>query len=94
MVEEKFFILDYCKIDDQLTDIFTKPLSKMKFIKFHTLFGLQKGTIMGGCIDVILPPKFPKYCINGGCWNQRLCWFITYLDLLKIINRLIDQKSS
>ena len=43
-----------------------KPLSEVNFIKFHTLLGLQEDAIMGGCTEVISPPKSPKCCAKGG----------------------------
>ena len=49
LVQDKVVTLFYCIIDYQLIDIFMKPLSKVKFIKFCSLLGIQEDAIMGGC---------------------------------------------
>jgi hypothetical protein len=47
--------------------IFTKPLAQAKFIKLHTMLGLQEAAIMGGCCnDIILPPETLELCVDGG----------------------------
>ena len=68
LVQEKIVTLVYCKTNDQIADIFTKPLSKKKkkkFIKFHTFLEIQEVAIMGGCTDVISPPKYLECCVDG-----------------------------
>ena len=37
---ENIDTLVYYRIDDQIVDIFTKPLSESKFIKFHSFLGI------------------------------------------------------
>jgi hypothetical protein len=49
--------LVYCRIDDQIVDIFMKPLTKAKFVKLWAMLGLQEAAIMGGCIEIISPPE-------------------------------------
>jgi hypothetical protein len=49
LAEDKVFTLVYFKIDYWIVDIFTKPLFEAKFIKFHTLIGLQEAIIGWGC---------------------------------------------
>ena len=39
-VQDKGVSLVYCRTNDQVVDIFTKPLSEAKFIKFRTMLGL------------------------------------------------------
>jgi hypothetical protein len=48
LVHENVVSLEYCRIDDQVVDIFTKPLAEAKFIKLHTMLGIQEDAIMGG----------------------------------------------
>jgi hypothetical protein len=58
LVQEKVVTLVYCKTNDQIVDIFTKPLSEAKFVKLHNMLGLQEAAIMGGCpADIIPPPE-------------------------------------
>jgi hypothetical protein len=54
-------------LDHNIVDIFTKPLSKAKFINLHTMLGLQEVAIMGGVpTDVISPPESLESCVDGG----------------------------
>ena len=48
LVQDKVVTLVYYRIDDQIVDVFTKPLSESKFIKFHSFLGLQEAAVMGG----------------------------------------------
>jgi hypothetical protein len=58
LVQEKVVTLVYYKTNDQIVDIFTKPLSEAKFVKLCNMLGLQEDAIMGGCpVDVIPPPE-------------------------------------
>jgi hypothetical protein len=60
LVQEKVVTLVYHKIDYYITYIFTKPLSKAKFVKLRNMTGLQEDSIMGGCpIDIISPSESP-----------------------------------
>ena len=65
LVQTKVISLLYCRTDDQVDDIFINPLSKVKFLKFPCLLGLQSTTIVGGCANVISPPKSPKCHVDG-----------------------------
>ena len=69
LVQEKVITLVYCRINDQITDIFMKSLSEEKFIKLCTLLGIQEDAIIGGgggCVEVIPPPESPECYANGG----------------------------
>ena len=66
LVQEKVVSLLYYRIDDQVTDIFTKPLFKAKFVKVHDLLGIQVAEIMGVCTYVIPSPESLEHCANGG----------------------------
>jgi hypothetical protein len=67
LVHDDVVSLEYCRTEDQVVDIFTKPLVEAIFIKLHTLLGLQEAAIMGGCSsDVISPPEPPELCVDGG----------------------------
>jgi hypothetical protein len=94
LVNENIVCLSYCQTNDQVANIFTKSLSEARFIKLHTMLGLQEAAIMGGCpIDVISPPKSTESCGDGGgvgtsssdgsshfSWNQT---FKRYTYILK-----------
>ena len=68
LVQEKDVILVYCRIEDQIADIFKKPLLEVKFIRLCSFLGLQETTIMGGCPTVILSFESPKCCVDG--WGE------------------------
>jgi hypothetical protein len=54
-------------MNDQV-DIFDKYLSKSQYIKLHTMLGIQKDAIMGGCRDdVISHSESPNMYVDGGC---------------------------
>jgi hypothetical protein len=40
LVQDNVVDFVYCKIDDQFTNIFTKPLSKAKFVKIRAMLRL------------------------------------------------------
>ena len=40
LVQEKIYALGYWRIDDQLIDIYTKPLLEANFVKFLSLLGI------------------------------------------------------
>jgi hypothetical protein len=50
LVHENVVSLEYCRIDDQVVDIFTKPFAEFKFIKLHTMLGLKKLQLWGSII--------------------------------------------
>jgi len=59
LVQEKIVTLFYYKTNDQIVDIFTKPLFEAKFVKIHNMLGLQEDAIMGVCpIDIITSQIF------------------------------------
>jgi hypothetical protein len=73
LVHENIVSLVYCRTDDQVVDIFTKPLSEARFIKLHTMLGLQEAAIMGGCpTDIISPPESPESCVDGGVLEHQV----------------------
>ena len=41
-MEKERVSLEYCRSEDQLDDIFTKPLSKEVFVKLRTMLGMVK----------------------------------------------------
>ena len=94
LVPEKIITLVYCSLDGQLANLFTKILLEAKFVKFSVFSRPQEDTIMGVCTNVISPPKSPKYCVDGVCWNHMFYSFIISLDLLETISRLINWQSS
>lgn len=53
IIQKKVFTLFYKRIDDQIDDIFMNLLSKVKFVKFHTLLRLQEAINKGVCEDLI-----------------------------------------
>jgi len=66
LVEEKVVTLVCCKIDEQIVDIFTKPLFEANFFWLHNMLRLQEVTIMGGClVDVIPPLESLELCVDG-----------------------------
>jgi hypothetical protein len=69
-VHDDIVSVEYCHIEDQVVDIFTKPLAEAIFINLHTFLGLQEVEIMGRCsCNVISLYESPKLCIDGGFWN-------------------------
>jgi hypothetical protein len=48
LVQENVVNLVYCRTNDQVVDIFMKPLSEAKFVKLWAMLGLQEVAIMGG----------------------------------------------
>ena len=46
--------------------IFYESSFRSEFIKFCTFLGIQESTIMGGCIDIISPPKSQESFVDGG----------------------------
>jgi hypothetical protein len=70
LVHENIVSLVYCRTDDQVVDIFTKPLSEARFIKLPYDAWASGSCNYGGCpTDVISPPESPESCVDGGCWN-------------------------
>jgi hypothetical protein len=48
LVHQNVVSLVYCKEDDHIVDIFTKPLSEDKFFKLHSMFRIHEAKIMEG----------------------------------------------
>ena len=46
-VTKKEVQLEYVKTNDQLADIFTKPLKREDFVKLRTLLGVTKSSLRG-----------------------------------------------
>jgi hypothetical protein len=70
LVHENVVSLEYCRTEDHVSNIFTKPLVEATFIKLCMMLVIQEAAIFGGCInDVISPPKYLELCVDGGCWN-------------------------
>lgn len=68
-------------------------LVEAKLVKLWAILRLQEVAIMGGCLEeVISPPESLEFYANRGCWNDRLCKFITPMDLVEIVSRevLVD----
>jgi hypothetical protein len=60
LFHENIVSLKYCRIDDQVANIFTKTLAEAKFFNIFTMFGLQEAAIMGVCHkDIISPLESP-----------------------------------
>ncbi|KAK2975893.1 hypothetical protein RJ640_000835 [Escallonia rubra] len=53
-IDEGVIQLEFCKSEDQMADIFTKALLKVKFQKFREEFGVQRHHIKGENIDMLL----------------------------------------
>jgi hypothetical protein len=97
-------LLSIAEQDDQVVDIFTKPLSEAKFIKLHMMLGIQEAAIMGGCpTDVISPPESPELCVDGGVLEHQVLMVHhtsprisrSVVDLhMEIVGRVIDQIST
>ena len=67
LVHGNIVSLVYCRTDDQVVGIFTKPLSEAIFINLRTMPGLQEFAIMGGFHDdVISSPESLEMCVDGG----------------------------
>jgi hypothetical protein len=49
VIKNKPYDLKWIATDEQIADIFTKPLGKIKFLKFRELLGLKKINLVGEC---------------------------------------------
>jgi len=56
LVHDNVVSLEYCRKNYQFIDIFTKSLSKARFIKLRMMLGIQQAKIMGGCHDDMISP--------------------------------------
>jgi hypothetical protein len=66
LVLENIVSLLYCKTNDQGDEIFTKPLSKARFIKIHIVLGIKEFLIVGGVpTNVISPTEYIESCVDG-----------------------------
>jgi hypothetical protein len=49
------------------------PLYEARFIKLHTMLGIQEDAIMGGCHDdIISPPESPETCVDRGVLEHQV----------------------
>ena len=62
-----------------------KPLLEAKFVKLQSMLGLLA---IGGLFrEHNFTSLMSRVVPMGGCWNLRLCRFITPIDLLEIVSR-------
>jgi len=43
--------MEFCKTEEQLVDIFTKPIATEKFIKFRDMLGVQEFSRLRGSVE-------------------------------------------
>jgi hypothetical protein len=74
LVHENIVSLEYCRLDNQVANIFIKPLAEDRFIKLCMMLGLHEATIMGS----VMMTQFHLMNLQrivlmggegGGCWN-------------------------
>ena len=66
LVQENVVSLLQCWIDNQVTDIFTKPLPKYMFLKIWAMLGIREAAIMGCYLEqVISPLKSLESCVDA-----------------------------
>ena len=51
LVEHGEIKMEFCKTEEQLTDIFTKPIATEKFIKFRDMLGVQDFSRLRGSVE-------------------------------------------
>lgn len=56
LVREKEIVVEYCQTEDQVTDIFTKPLKTEPFLKLKNMLGMIKFEDLG-LREAMLGPK-------------------------------------
>ena len=66
LVHENIVTLFYCISDDQIGDIFTKPLLEAKFLKFYLLLRLQE-VVIRGCVLTYIHLLNLKSVVLMGC---------------------------
>lgn len=83
--------LIYYRTDDQVVDIFTKPLTEAKIVKLRAMVGLQEAAIMGGRKGKFIPPpESPKQCVDGGVFEKLVHHIYGYLgDNQSTVNSLL-----
>ena len=57
LIREKIIGLQYCRIELQFANIFTKPLAQTKFVQLRALLGVKDIVLEGGSFSS--PPYFP-----------------------------------
>lgn len=65
LVQVNVVTFAYCRTDDQVVDIFMKPLFKVKFLKLRAMLGIQEATIMWVCAKVISSLESPEHFSDG-----------------------------
>ena len=51
LVEHGEIKMEFCKTEEQLADIFTKPIATEKFIKFRDMLGVQDFSRLRGSVE-------------------------------------------
>ena len=51
LVEHGEIKMEFCKTEEQLADIFTKPIATEKFIKFRDVLGVQDFSRLRGSVE-------------------------------------------
>ena len=56
LVVDGIINLEYCPTEQQATDIFTKSMTKEKFVRLRNMLGMRELVIKGGCLcnDIFL----------------------------------------
>jgi hypothetical protein len=70
LVENEEICLYYCLIVEQTTNIMTKPLSNVKFIKFRDKLGIVSGLVIKGGVKL---NKSKVYCCPINTPTQVCC---------------------
>jgi hypothetical protein len=55
LIHDKIIDLQYCRTELQVADIFTKPLTKTRYVQLRTLLGVKEVDLRGGSL---CPPSF------------------------------------
>ena len=93
LVHENIVSLEYCRIDDQVSDIFTKPLAKSIFIKLRMILRLQEDAIMGRFpTNLISPLESLESCVDGGVLEHQE--FMVHHTTLSVFNGNLHMRPS